>query len=163
MLRNNRFHSFAECLDGRHPFDAKEARQNLQTSSFNDPEWKVLLELLAERIAQLPEVPKKILAMYYCEGLHLADIAPGFNLSKTQVCQFMRKSSIRFAITCAASESRETGTRAGRSICYDKRLRNRKTSQRKKCTVPWLNMLMDSLLRFPKQNRYFQSGVRSRV
>ena len=87
MLRNNRFYSFAECLDGRHPFDAKEARQNLQTSSFNDPEWKGLLELLAERIAQLPEVPKKILAMYYCEDLHLADIAPGFNLSKTQVCQ----------------------------------------------------------------------------
>ena len=25
MLRNNRFESFAECLDGRHPFDAEEA------------------------------------------------------------------------------------------------------------------------------------------
>jgi len=86
MLRNNRFHSFAERLDGCHPFDVEEARQNLRTSSLNArPEG--LLELLAERIAQLPEAPKKVLAMYYYEGLHLADIAAGFNLSKTQICQ----------------------------------------------------------------------------
>ena len=87
MLRNDRFYSCAECLDGRHSFDAKEARQNPQTFPFNDPELKGLLELLAKRIAQLPEVTNKILAMYYYEGLHLADIAAGFNLSKTQVCQ----------------------------------------------------------------------------
>ena len=60
MLRNNRFHSFAECLDGRHPFDAEEAQQNLWTSTLNDPERKGLLELLTERIAQLPEAPKKV-------------------------------------------------------------------------------------------------------
>jgi hypothetical protein len=30
---------------------------------------------------------KKVLAMYYYEGLHLADIAAGFNLSKSQICQ----------------------------------------------------------------------------
>jgi DNA-directed RNA polymerase specialized sigma24 family protein len=78
MLRSNRFHSFAECLDGCHPFDAEEARQNLRTSALNArPEG--LLELLAGRIAQLPEAPKKVLAMYYYEGLHLADIAAGFN------------------------------------------------------------------------------------
>jgi len=86
MLRNNRFYSFAERLDGCHPFDVEEARQNLRTSSLNArPEG--LLELLAERIEQLPEAPKKVLAMYYYEGLHLADIAAGFNLSKSQICQ----------------------------------------------------------------------------
>ena len=57
MLRNDRFHSFAECLHGRHPFDAEEAQQNLRTSAPNDPERKGLLELLAERITQLPEAP----------------------------------------------------------------------------------------------------------
>ena len=87
MRRNNRFRSFAECLDGRHPFDAEEAQQNLWTSALNDPERKGLLELLAERIAQLPEAPKKVLAMYYYEGSNLADIAACFNLTETQICQ----------------------------------------------------------------------------
>jgi hypothetical protein len=32
MLRNNRFDSFGERLDGRHPSDAEEGRQNLRTS-----------------------------------------------------------------------------------------------------------------------------------
>ena len=72
---------------GATPSTLKKRDRIYRLLSFNDPEWKGLLELLTERIAQLPEVPKKILAMYYCEDLHLADIAPGFNLSKTQVCQ----------------------------------------------------------------------------
>ena len=87
MLRNNRFHSFGECPDGRHPFDAEETQQNLRTSALNDPERKGLLELLAERIAQLPEASKKVLAMYYYEGSNLADIAACFNLTETQICQ----------------------------------------------------------------------------
>ncbi len=87
MLRNNRFHSFGECPDGRRPFDAEETHQNLRTSALNDPERKGLLELLAERIAQLPEAPKKVLAMYYYEGSNLADIAACFNLTETQICQ----------------------------------------------------------------------------
>jgi len=87
MLRNNRFHSFGKCLDGRHPFDAEETQQNLGTSALNDPERKGLLELLAERIARLPEAPKKVLAMYYYEGLHPAEIAACFSLAETQVCQ----------------------------------------------------------------------------
>jgi DNA-directed RNA polymerase specialized sigma subunit len=57
----------------RHSFDSKEAR----TVGVVGRAW----------FAELPEVPKKILAMYYYEGLHLADIGAGFNLSKTQVCQ----------------------------------------------------------------------------
>ena len=87
MLPNNKFKSFAECLDGCHPFDAEEVQQNLRTPALNDPERKGLLELLAERIAQLPEAPKKVLAMYYYEGSNLADIAACFNLTETQICQ----------------------------------------------------------------------------
>jgi RNA polymerase sigma factor for flagellar operon FliA len=87
MLHNNRFHSFGEGPDGDHPFDAEETQQNLRTSALNDPERKGLLELLAERIAQLPEAPKKVLAMYYYEGSNLADIATCFNLTETQIYQ----------------------------------------------------------------------------
>jgi hypothetical protein len=85
MLWNNKFHSFAECLDGRHPFDAEEAQQDLRTSALNDPERKGLLELLAERIAQPTEAPQKVLAMYDFEGSNLADIAACFNLTETQI------------------------------------------------------------------------------
>jgi DNA-directed RNA polymerase specialized sigma subunit len=65
----------------------KERNQNLRTSALNDPERKGLLELLVERIDQLPEAPKKVLAMYYYEGSNLADIAACFNLTETQICQ----------------------------------------------------------------------------
>jgi DNA-directed RNA polymerase specialized sigma subunit len=87
MLPNNKFKSFAECLDGCHPFDAEEVQQNLRTPALNDPERKGLLELLAERITQMPEAPRKVLAMYYYEGLQPADIAACFELSKMQICQ----------------------------------------------------------------------------
>ena len=86
MLRNNKFHSFAECQDGCHHFDAEEARQNLRTCALS-ARTEGLLELLAERIAQLPEAPKKVLAMYYYEGSNLADIAACFNLTETQIYQ----------------------------------------------------------------------------
>ena len=42
---------------------------------------------MAERIAQLPEAPKKVLAIYYYEGSKLADIAACFNLTEPQICQ----------------------------------------------------------------------------
>jgi RNA polymerase sigma factor for flagellar operon FliA len=50
-------------------------------------ERKELITLLAAQIAQLPEVPKKVLAMYYYEGLPLADIAACFNLTESRICQ----------------------------------------------------------------------------
>ena len=91
MLRNKRFHSFGEGPDADHPLDAEETQQNLRTSALNEPERKELLELLAERIAQLPEAPKKVLAMYYYEGSNLADIAACFNLTETQIYQIHRE------------------------------------------------------------------------
>ena len=55
--------------------------------AFDALERKELVELLVARIAQLPEVPKKVLAMYYYEGLRLADIAACFNLTESRICQ----------------------------------------------------------------------------
>ena len=50
-------------------------------------ERKEMVALLAERIAQLPEIPKKVLAMYYYENLRLADIAACFGLTESRICQ----------------------------------------------------------------------------
>jgi RNA polymerase sigma factor for flagellar operon FliA len=46
-----------------------------------------LLELLTQRIAQLPDIPKKILAMYYFENMRLAEIAKVFGLTESRICQ----------------------------------------------------------------------------
>jgi RNA polymerase sigma factor for flagellar operon FliA len=46
-----------------------------------------LLQLLSQRIAELPDIPKKILAMYYFENLRLAEIAVVFGLTESRICQ----------------------------------------------------------------------------
>jgi RNA polymerase sigma factor for flagellar operon FliA len=46
-----------------------------------------LLQLLATRMSELPEIPRKILAMYYFEKLRLAEIAQVFDLTESRICQ----------------------------------------------------------------------------
>src|SRR5688500_6368437 len=46
-----------------------------------------LLQLLATRMSELPEIPRKILAMYYFEKLRLAEIAEVFDLTESRICQ----------------------------------------------------------------------------
>ncbi|MBC7365866.1 MAG: FliA/WhiG family RNA polymerase sigma factor [Undibacterium sp.] len=46
-----------------------------------------LLQLLTQRIAELPDIPKKVLAMYYFENLRLAEIAAVFGLTESRICQ----------------------------------------------------------------------------
>jgi RNA polymerase sigma factor for flagellar operon FliA len=60
---------------------------DFSVSAFEVLERKEMIALLAERIAQLPEVPKKVLAMYYYENLRLADIAACFGLTESRICQ----------------------------------------------------------------------------
>jgi len=50
-------------------------------------EKEELLELLTQRIAALPDIPRKILAMYYFENLRLAEIAKVFGLTESRICQ----------------------------------------------------------------------------
>jgi RNA polymerase sigma factor for flagellar operon FliA len=50
-------------------------------------EKRELLELLAQRIAELPDIPRKILAMYYHENMRLAEIAAVFGLTESRICQ----------------------------------------------------------------------------
>ena len=46
-----------------------------------------MLQLLSQRIAELPDIPKKILAMYYFENMRLAEIATVFGLTESRICQ----------------------------------------------------------------------------
>ena len=46
-----------------------------------------LLQLLTQRMADLPDIPRKILAMYYFENMRLAEIAEVFDLTESRICQ----------------------------------------------------------------------------
>jgi RNA polymerase sigma factor for flagellar operon FliA len=50
-------------------------------------ERKEIISLLAERIAQLPDMQKKVLAMYYYENMQLSEIAALFGLTEARICQ----------------------------------------------------------------------------
>lgn len=46
-----------------------------------------LCQLLTQRIAELPDIPRKVLAMYYFENMRLAEIAAVFGLTESRICQ----------------------------------------------------------------------------
>ncbi len=50
-------------------------------------EKEELMKLMADRISELPEIPKKILGMYYFENMRLAEIAAVFDLTESRICQ----------------------------------------------------------------------------
>ena len=50
-------------------------------------ERKEVLSLLAQRMTKLPEIQKKVLAMYYYENMKLSEIARCFGLTESRICQ----------------------------------------------------------------------------
>jgi RNA polymerase sigma factor for flagellar operon FliA len=46
-----------------------------------------LKELILKRLKELPEMQRKVLALYYLEDMHLREIAEGFGLTESRICQ----------------------------------------------------------------------------
>jgi RNA polymerase sigma factor for flagellar operon FliA len=46
-----------------------------------------MASLIAERIQQLPEMQRKVLALYYYEDLRLREIAEAFGVTESRICQ----------------------------------------------------------------------------
>ena len=69
-------------------------------------EKEELVRLVAERINQLPEVPRKVLAMYYYEDMRLAEIAAVFGLTESRICQIHSQAviSLRTYLTSVMSK-----------------------------------------------------------
>lgn len=57
------------------------------TTGRDNLEKEELLQLLTQRMAELPDTQKKILAMYYFENMRLAEIAEVFGLTESRICQ----------------------------------------------------------------------------
>jgi RNA polymerase sigma factor for flagellar operon FliA len=65
-------------------------------------ERKEMVALLAERIAQLPEMQSKVLALYYYENLRLAAIAACFGLTESRISQ-IRTQAVKQLRACLLS------------------------------------------------------------
>jgi RNA polymerase sigma factor for flagellar operon FliA len=46
-----------------------------------------LTQVIFERLKQLPDMQRKVLALYYGEDLHLREIAEAFGLTESRICQ----------------------------------------------------------------------------
>ena len=64
-----------------------------------------LIKLVVERLQNLPEMQRKILAMYYFENLRLAEIAKVFGVTESRICQIHSQAvlSLKNYIRSAAS------------------------------------------------------------
>ena len=62
-------------------------RDDTDKTGRDNMEKAELLQLLAQRIGELPDIPRKILAMYYFENMRLAEIADVFDLTESRICQ----------------------------------------------------------------------------
>ena len=60
-------------------------------SAIDALERKEIISLLAKRMAQLPDLQKKVLAMYYYENMQLSQIAAIFRLTEGRICQIRRE------------------------------------------------------------------------
>lgn len=68
-------------------------------------EQEELLQIMARCIEALPETPRKILAMYYHEGMRLAEIAAVFKLTESRICQIHSQTVL--ALRAAIQRERE--------------------------------------------------------
>ncbi len=46
-----------------------------------------LVQLVVDRLERLPDMQRKVLALYYCEDLRLKEIAAVFGLTESRICQ----------------------------------------------------------------------------
>lgn len=58
-----------------------------QTSGRDALEQKELIQLVIGQLQKLPDIPKKVLALYYFEGMRLAEIAAVFGLTEGRISQ----------------------------------------------------------------------------
>ena len=82
------------CLDAGFNSDHEDAispYESLADQRQEDPMEgtfkRELSKIIAERIGQLPEMQRKVLALYYYEDMRLREIAEVFGLTESRICQ----------------------------------------------------------------------------
>src|SRR5215831_10539558 len=88
-------------------------RMDSLNCEFDSSDRNEVLKLLVQRIAQLPRIPKKVLALYYYENLQPAEIATGLGLTENQI-ERIRTQTVRLLLNKLVGDLKllsETGTR----------------------------------------------------
>ena len=86
-VRLNSRRTAGESCMRKHLATMKAKAFNGHISAFYTLERKEIIALLAERISQLPELQKKVLAMSYYENMQLSEIAAVFGVTESRICQ----------------------------------------------------------------------------
>jgi len=115
------------CLDSVMNSDGDEgpsAHENIADQSMKTPYEKTvqreLARVVAERLERLPEVQRKVLALYYFEGLRLREIAEAYGLTESRISQIhtqailaLRSSLEKYEVTGSDSCKSDFFGRAG--------------------------------------------------
>ena len=80
----------------------KNGRTNNVFGENDTLERKEIVSLLARRIAQLPELQKKVLAMCYYENMQPRKIAAISGMTESQICQ-IRAQAVAVLCKCLTS------------------------------------------------------------
>lgn len=83
------------CLDAAPPGGEEDGEgsrhdsiaDDTQPDPFDCTARREVAGLIAERIARLPEMQRKVLALYYFEDLRLREIAEAFGVTESRICQ----------------------------------------------------------------------------
>ncbi len=81
------------CLDASpvNEDDEESRHERIADDSQPDPldntVRREMTEIIAKRIKQLPEMQRKVLALYYFEDLRLREIAEAFGVTESRICQ----------------------------------------------------------------------------
>jgi RNA polymerase sigma factor for flagellar operon FliA len=59
----------------------------VENSPVEETSRRELKQVIFERLKQLPDMQRKVLALYYGEDLHLREIAEAFGLTESRICQ----------------------------------------------------------------------------
>jgi RNA polymerase sigma factor for flagellar operon FliA len=71
-----------------------------------------LKEVVLERLKDLPDIQRKVLALYYAEGLRLREIAEVFGLTESRICQIHSQAILAIRAYVQRFESGIAGRRA---------------------------------------------------
>jgi RNA polymerase sigma factor for flagellar operon FliA len=73
-----------------------------------------LKQVILERLKQLPEIQRKVLALYYGEDLHLREIAEVFGLTESRICQIHSQAILSIRAYLQRYEAGVAGQAAGK-------------------------------------------------
>jgi RNA polymerase sigma factor FliA len=97
--------------DNRHDCIADDSQENPQDGAAR----RELAALIAQRMQHLPEMQRKVLALYYFEDLRLREIAEAFGVTESRICQIHSQAILALRAHLKEQEAQEGRPRKKRA------------------------------------------------